>query len=105
MTEQEKNLARLAAWDKYQATRTELLACKSRLISWRDGLSALAQKMLCNLTEVGEMDAPAIPTPNEFAVAVREFRMALAKYEGAVQEARRWNWPVPKQDDPESLCR
>jgi hypothetical protein len=105
MTEQEKNLARLAAWDKYQTTRTELLACKSRLTSWRDGLSALAQKMLCNLIEVAEMDASAIPTPTEFTVAVREFKMAEAKYTDAVQEARRWKWPIVKEDEPERLCR
>ena len=56
MTDQEKDLARLAAWDKYQVARTDLLAHKSKLLQWRETFSALGHKMLCDLPELRDID-------------------------------------------------
>ncbi len=105
MTEQEKNLARLAAWDRYQSTRTEVLACKSRLRDFREEMGGLMNKLAGDLCALTDLDALAIPSQTAFSLAVREFKAAEAKYTDAVQEARRWNWPIPEKDEPAHLCR
>ena len=105
MTDQERDLLRIAAWDRYQATKTEFLACKAKLQKFREPMRALVEKLLVDLLEISEQEASAFPVRDSFIGAFEEFRVAVRKYEDAIDEARKFDWPVLPADEPASLCR
>ena len=95
MTEQQKDLERLAAWDRYQDSRETILALKSKLEGWRKPLQTLAEKIARD--QVHETDHFGIPTREEFTETVRQLHEAKAEYERAFQSARDFGFPVEKE--------
>ena len=105
MTDQERDLLRIAAWDRYQATKTEFLACKAKLQKFREPMRVLVEKLLVDLLEISEQEVLAFPVRDSLITTFQEFRAAAQKYEDAIDEARKFNWPVMPADEPASLCR
>ena len=105
MTDQERDLLRIAAWDRYQTTKIEFLACKAKLRKFREPMRALVEKLLVDLLEISEQEASAFPVRDSFIGAFEGFRAAARKYEDAIDEARKFDWPVSPADEPASLCR
>src|SRR5438445_9382666 len=88
MTEQQKDLERLAAWDRYQDSRKTILALKSKLEGWRslasrmwkysiegDSANAAAQSLLtkshCGYVEmhpVSERIRPSLSSANPWSI-------------------------------------
>lgn len=105
VTDQEKDLLRIAAWDRYQTTKAEFLACRAKLQKFREPMRVLVEKLMVDLLEISEQEASAFPVRDSFIGAFEEFRVAVRKYEDAIDEARKFDWPVLLADEPASLCR
>lgn len=56
VTDQERDLLRIAAWDRYQTTKIEFLACKAKLRKFREPMRALVEKLLVDLLEISEQE-------------------------------------------------
>lgn len=105
MTSQEQDLLRLAAWDHYEANKTAFLACKAKLQRFREPVRCVTEKLLVDPTELTEEEVLAFPDKDSLVSAFKEFRNALASYEEAIEEARKFKWPVSAADEPTALCR
>jgi hypothetical protein len=105
VTDQEKDLLQLQAWKQYQASRSDFLACKAKLQKFREPMRVLVEKLVVDLLEISEQEVLAFPVRDSFVDAFEEFRAAARKYEDAIDEARKFDWPVLPADEPASLCR
>jgi hypothetical protein len=105
MNIQDRNLLRLEAWDLYEARRGELIACCTKLQKFRESMRVPVAKLLDDVLSLTEQEISAIPTRESFLAAFHEFRAALTAYEDAIDHARKFSWPIPPTDEPESLCR
>jgi hypothetical protein len=94
----------MAAWKRYQASKAEFVACKAKLQKFREPMRALVEKLLSNPLAIEEREVLAVPTQNALHSAFREFRDALTKYEEAIDEARKFEWPITAADEPAELC-
>ena len=104
MTDQERDLLRIAAWDRYQSAKIDFLAHKRNLQKFHEPMRLITDKLLCDLLEITEQEALAFPERGTFISAFREFKTVVREYEVALDEARKFNWPVPPADEPYSLC-
>src|SRR5438552_17508497 len=90
MTEQQKDLERLTAWDRYQDSRKTILALKSKLEGWRKPLQTLAEKIARD--QVHETDHFGIPTREEFTETVRPKRRLNTSAPFKVREISAFQW-------------
>ncbi len=105
MTDQERDLLRVAAWDNYLKSKTEFVAACAKLQKFREPMRIPVSKLFDNILDLREEEVRAIPDPTSFLAAFHDFRNALNTYSDAVDEARKFNWPIPVSDEPASLCR
>src|ERR1700682_2211980 len=98
MTDQERDLQRVQAWDAYQSTRTTFLACRKKLQDWATPLINLGNRLKHQLGNVGDLDVQSIPNQQLFINAVHEYQTARTNFERARAEASRFNWPIDTAD-------
>jgi hypothetical protein len=105
MTDQERDLLRVAAWDGYLASKANLVACCTHLQRFREPFRVPVVKLLDDVLSLTEQEVLAVPDRSLFLAAYQDFRNALTAYEDAIDQARKFNWPVPVTDEAVSLCR
>src|SRR5712691_7641886 len=67
MTDQERDMLRPAAWDKYKEARTGVLALESKLGNWAEPLFTLGHKIQNEISRVTVADLEGIPKLEDFA--------------------------------------
>jgi hypothetical protein len=98
MTAEEQDGERLRAWDRYKAAQHSFLAHKAKLQQLEKPLRVLLEKLRSHLFDVTESDFTEIPKKEDFGERVAELRAAMTELECAREEARRWGFPIDKDD-------
>jgi hypothetical protein len=94
MTDEQAQLAKGQAWDRYLRSKSELAAHESQFHTWEKKFYALSQRLKhLDLTAI-EQDHAWLPRPEVFAKALEEYRVVVIEYARATAEARKHGFPV-----------
>jgi hypothetical protein len=99
MTAEQQDSYRIAAWDRYETTKTAYCACRAQLRKWGRLFTDLGGKLGNDLANVVEQDYHGIPNHQEFSKGLEDFQVASREFKAARQEAAEFGFTVNK-DDP-----
>ena len=94
MTDDQKRIARMEVWERYEAAKCDLLAQRARLNGWRLVLGNLALKLEAESFDYIEPDYAKLPTYDDFAKSISELKTARQMFKQASKEAKDNGFPL-----------
>jgi hypothetical protein len=98
LTLQEQDLLRIAAWDRFNASRAKLTALKSKVRGWAAEIQSLGGVCENAPLDLTPDHFSSIPTKEELQKTAAEICEAVKAYQRARQEAGAFGFPVGEDE-------
>jgi len=92
MSDEERDLARIRAWDRYLKAKTTCGAQKQRLSDCIEKFLAVAQSLSAQTSDLTGDELATMPTPIEYKKAVIDYKAAAADFNTAKATAKELGW-------------
>jgi hypothetical protein len=92
MSNEEKDLARIRAWDRYKEAKLTYAAHRQRLTGWVSKFTDVAQRLAETVDEITGEEMAILPMPIEYKKAVAEYRNSVEELAAATTAAKELGW-------------
>jgi hypothetical protein len=92
MSDEERDLARIRAWDHYQKAKTTCGAQKQKLFGFAEKFLTLGQSLRMRMDDLTGDEMATLPMPPEYKRAINDHKAAVDDLKAAEATAKELGW-------------